>query len=423
MKSFYCSIFLGIAVLLIPDNSMAGGTVGNYRFFSKSLNRDMTCRVYLPEAYDPGKQEKRFPVIYFLHGASLGYESYDALYAVIDQLIAFGLIKPVITVMPDGLAAPYNGSFYTNSALYGNFEDYICHDVIEFTDSAFHTMDERGKRAIMGASMGAYGALKAAFRHPDLFIGVAGHSGPVNTGMLDVFIPDLIEEDGGSPPYSWSPGPGKSLTNLTFTMAGAFSPNLHDPYLVDFPLDSLAVPIPEVMDRWQDENICEIAKANPPGRAMGIMFDCGNADEFFLQYQNRSLADTLKKYNIDHNYEEYLGSHTSGLPVRVTLSLVYFDLLFKSDFTGAPASEYAPEWRVWPNPAADELIVSDHQNRIPVDNTIFWFTDALGRTVLNQTLQGGTNTINIRNIPPGLYYYRIQSGRNFQTGNATILRK
>jgi S-formylglutathione hydrolase FrmB len=76
----------------------------------------------------------------------------------------------MIIVMPDGLTPPYNGSFYTNSALYGNFEDFISEDLIFFTDSAFQTKNERGKRAIMGASMGGYGALKTALKHQNLFV-------------------------------------------------------------------------------------------------------------------------------------------------------------------------------------------------------------------------------------------------------------
>lgn len=423
MKSLTFSILLGIAALLITQDSNAGGTVADYRFFSKALNREMTCRVYLPEGYQPWNQEKRFPVIYFLHGASLGYDSYDVLYPIMDNLISFGLIKPVITVMPNGLTPPYNGSFYTNSSLYGNFEDYISHDLIAFTDSAFHTQKERGKRGIMGASMGAYGALKAAFRHQELFIGVAGHSGPVNTEMMDIFIPDLIAEDGGTVPFHWSPGPGKSLTNLTFTMAGAFSPNPDNLYQVDFPLDSMAVPIPEVMLRWKAENICEIARTFAPARTMGIRFDCGNADEFYLYYQNRALSDTLTKYNISHRYEEYAGTHTSGLPVRVPLSMIYFNLLFQTDYTGAPLFESKSDWKVYPNPAVDELMVTNSLNLHSVDNPKIQMTDAMGRVVLDRLLPEGINPINISNLPAGLYFYIIQSGTIVQTGMTTVVRQ
>ncbi|MFA5817627.1 MAG: alpha/beta hydrolase-fold protein [Bacteroidales bacterium] len=422
MKSIIYLVFLEALFLLIPPDAHAAGTVDDYRFFSKALNREMTCRVYLPEVYEPNNPEKRFPVVYFLHGASLGYDSYDLIYAILDNLIAFKLIKPVILVLPDGLAPPYNGSYYTNSALYGNYEDYISYDLISFIDSAFHTKNERSKRAIMGASMGGYGALKLAFKHQDLFIGVAGHSGPVNINMMDIFIPDLIAEDGGTAPFHWSPGPGKSLTNLTFSMAGAFSPNLNNLYQVDFPLDSLAKPIPEVMERWKTENVCEIARIYHPGSNLGINFDCGIADEYHLYYQNRSLADTLTKYNIPFKYEEYAGTHTSGLPVRVSLSFVYFDLLFQADDASVPLLQTGSKWNVFPNPASNTLTVCNNHTGPSLNKQNIQIADATGRVVLNQILIDGMNNINITDLPEGLYFFKIQCDNIIQTGKTMIVR-
>ena len=336
MKPLIYLISLVASFLLIPLDVPAAGTVHDYRFFSKALHREMAGRMYLPEDYNPNSPQNRFPVVYFLHGATEGYTAYGPIFTAVDYLISLNLIKPVILVLPDGLAPPYMGSFYTNSALYGNYEDYITYDLISYIDTAFYTINERGKRAIMGTSMGGYGALKIAIKHQDLFIGVAGHSAPANITMMDIYIPDLVREDGGAAPFHWSPGPEKALTNLTFTMAGAFSPNLSNPYQVDFPLDSLAKPVPEVMERWKYENICEIARIYHPGTNLGITFDCGNADEYYLNLQNRSLADTLTKYNIPYTYEEYTGNHVSGLPARVILSFTYFNHLFQSSGAGIP---------------------------------------------------------------------------------------
>lgn len=420
MKSILRLIFLGALFLLKPPDTHAAGTIKDYIFNSKALNREMTCRIYLPEVYDANNPDRRFPVVYFLHGASLGYDSYDALFTILENLISFRLIQPVIMVLPDGLAPPYNGSFYTNSALYGNFEDYISHDLISFVDSAFYTKDDRTRRAIMGASMGGYGALKIALRHQDLFIAVAGHSGPVNINMMDIFIPDLIAEDGGTAPFHWSPGPGKSLTNLTFSMAGAFSPNLSDIYQVDFPLDSLANPIPGVMERWKKENVCEIARENHPDPRLGITFDCGNLDDYYLYYQNRSLADTLTKYNISFKYEEYVGTHTTGLPVRVSLSLVYFDKLFQTDYTGIPLRPTGINWEIFPNPASELLNICGNPVGLPIEKQVFQLTDGVGRVVLRRQISDGGNKINTADLPAGLYFYKIQCGNITQTGKTMI---
>jgi enterochelin esterase-like enzyme len=407
--------------LVYPAPAAAqGGTVEDYHFFSRSLDREMYGRIYLPGAYDPGNPGQRFPVIYFLHGASLGFDSYDALFPILDNLIALRLVKPVILVLPDGLAPPYNGSFYTNSALYGNFEDYITFDLITYADSAYLTRAERGLRGIMGASMGAYGALKIAMRHPELFAGVVGHSGPVNTTMLDIFIPDLEQEDGGTAPYHWSPGPGKSLTNLTFTMAGAFSPNLDAPYQVDFPLDSMARIVPEVMERWRKENVCDIARNFHPVNTLGIRFDCGNLDEYYLYYQNRALNDTLNKYGVPHVYEEYIGTHTSGLPIRVGLSFSWFSTLFQ--ITDAPALAYPPEkeWEVFPNPASGPIRLKYCGSGRFEGNVIFELVSETGESVRQETIFSKDLMIDLSGIPAGYYFYRIITGGRYATGTLLI---
>jgi enterochelin esterase-like enzyme len=422
MRSITGIILLQLMLFISAPVARAGGTVTDQRFFSKAMNKEMACRVYLPAAYQPENPGKRFPVIYFLHGATLGYTSYDMIYPIIDNLIAFGLIKPVIIVMPDGLAPPYNGSFYTNSALYGNFEDYVSQDLIAFTDSAFHTYGIKSKRAIMGASMGGYGALKIAFRYPELFTGVAGHSGPVNTNMMDSFIPALILEDGGQPPYRWSPGSGKSLTNLTFSMAGAFSPNLNAPYLVDFPLDSAAVPIASVMNRWKSENVCEIARIEHPSSDLSIWFDCGTADEYDLNLQNRALADTLAKYGISGLYEEYAGTHTSGLPIRVTLSLTRFDKLFTSTGEADPIRADTEQWTVFPSPAFSVLNVRPAESIQPDSESHFLLLDTSGRVVFSRNFSGA-GSFDISGLGSGNYFYLLRYGNRSQTGRTAIIHE
>jgi enterochelin esterase-like enzyme len=421
MKPIFYLVFLQIFLMQTPAKAETLGMVTDYHFFSKALNREMTCRVYLPEGYDQNNPMKRYPVVYFLHGATSGYGSYDIIYPVVDNLIAFKVIKPIILVLPDGLVPPFKGSFYTNSELYGNFEDYIANDLISFIYSAFYTRNERGKRAIMGVSMGGYGALKMAFKHQELFIGVSGHSGPVNINLLDQLIPDLKAENGGVPPFHWEPDPDKGLTILTFSMAGAFSPNLRNSFQVDFPLDSMAVPIPDVMERWKINNICEIAKTYHPAANLGIHFDCGSLDDYYLNFQNRSLADTLKKYNIAHEYLEYLGNHVSGLPLRVTLSFKYFDQLFQTTDSYSTALPASSRWKVYPSPALNSLSILNDQSGFDLDKQVFQLRNSGGQCVYQTVLTEGTNRINTNDLPAGLYFYQIQCGKSIQVGKTIIV--
>jgi hypothetical protein len=204
-------------------------------------------------------------------------------------------------------------------------------------------------------------------------------------------------------------------------MAGAFSPNPDNIYKVDFPLDSLARPVPEVMDRWKTENICEIAKKYPPGN-LGITFDCGIADEYYLYYQNRALSDTLSMLNAKFKYEEYLGTHTSGLPIRVPLSIAYFDYLFQSDDAFYVLQEKGPAWEIFPNPATGLLRINSLNAAHDPNNEILQLIDLTGQVVLEEMLHTGSNTINIRRLTEGIYLYKIQGGNKIQTGRTLIVR-
>jgi enterochelin esterase-like enzyme len=49
-------------------------------------------------------------------------------------------------------------------------------DFVPFIDETYNTIAKREGRALTGSSMGGYGALKIAFRHPELFVSIATHS-------------------------------------------------------------------------------------------------------------------------------------------------------------------------------------------------------------------------------------------------------
>ncbi len=235
------SIKILLMVLLsgITSFSSAQGTVKNLTFFSSSLQKERNFQIYLPEGYNE-QDSVRYPVIYFLHGAGLNQTSYQNLSGTLNDLIENKKISPVIVVKPDGSIGPWGGSFYTNSELYGNFEDYIVYDLSDYIDTNFKTISTRNKRAIMGHSMGGYGAMKLALKHTDKYCAVVSHSAPLDFSHWPDRIPGVLAENGGVPVSEYVIAPGKIHTFLFYTLAGAFSPNLNNsPYPVDFPLDSM----------------------------------------------------------------------------------------------------------------------------------------------------------------------------------------
>jgi putative tributyrin esterase len=158
------------------ENSAAaasGGalTVKNETFRSASLGRDMHYRIYLPQAY--AQSERRFPVLYLLHGIYGKFTDWDTQ----SHLRHYAQNLDLIIVMPDA-----GDSWYVNSATapQNRFEDYIAKDVIGAVDGKYRTAAARESRAIAGVSMGGYGALNLALKHPDLFVFAGSISGAIN---------------------------------------------------------------------------------------------------------------------------------------------------------------------------------------------------------------------------------------------------
>lgn len=148
----------------LPDSPrLVGGVVlRDVIFRSKALNRDMSYRVYLPMYIAPGK---RLPVVYLLHGAGNNFHEWSN-YSDVSRFAASSFAGGLVLVMPEG-----NSSYYTNSV--GNpkqrYEDYISKDLIADVESRFPVIAASGGRAVVGVSMGGFGAIKLALDYPFLF--------------------------------------------------------------------------------------------------------------------------------------------------------------------------------------------------------------------------------------------------------------
>jgi enterochelin esterase-like enzyme len=120
-----------------------------------AVDRDVL--VYLPPSYNRQKS-RRYPVVYALHGYSIGAEQWVREIHVpqtIEGAFARGA-KEVIVVVPDSKTL-HNGSMYSSSVTTGDFERFISHDVVEYVDSHYRTIPNRLSRGLVGHSMGGYG--------------------------------------------------------------------------------------------------------------------------------------------------------------------------------------------------------------------------------------------------------------------------
>ncbi|AUY52846.1 alpha/beta hydrolase-fold protein [Streptomyces sp. CB01881] len=144
-------------------------------------------RILLPNGYaaEPGK---RWPVAYFLHGGGGNVDDAAAAPALHSD--------SMITVVPDGgLKGWYANWLMQNTALgTANWEAFHLTQVVPFIDANLRTVADRGHRAVVGLSMGGYGALHYAEARPDLFGHTASLSGGIDFGMAEIRAAVLATE-------------------------------------------------------------------------------------------------------------------------------------------------------------------------------------------------------------------------------------
>jgi len=130
---------------------------------------DRDAIVILPPSYT-SEPSRRYPVVYALHGYSIGAEQWSGEIRVpqtVEGAFAKGA-KEMIVVLPDAKTRN-NGSMYSNSVTTGNFEDYVSRDVVAYMDSHYRTIPNREARGLVGHSMGGYGATRIGMKHPEIF--------------------------------------------------------------------------------------------------------------------------------------------------------------------------------------------------------------------------------------------------------------
>jgi len=323
MKKFYI-----YGYLMSLSAISAQGTVEINYFYSEALQVDCGYTIHLPEGYDDS--DEHYPTLYFLHGFGANhYLMYGEIHDIMDSLVSLGQVDPFIIVRPDGSASPYLGSFYTNSALYGDFEDYIMYDLIEHIDNTYRTIDHRLYRGIGGHSMGGYGATKLGIKYYDLFGSISSHSGALVFDNLTDLIPDLMDETSWNPLNLFMPTNG-FVSLFMFGASGAFSPTLDlPPWYVDLPIDYNGDVIQSVWELWMPHDPQRIAQESINVLPLlDYYLDCGDQDEYFLQEHAMDFHAFLDSLNFDHEYHIYSGYHWTDINSRYAFSLIHHNNAF-----------------------------------------------------------------------------------------------
>jgi enterochelin esterase-like enzyme len=139
-------------------------------FDSPTAGQEVSCYVFTPENYDT-ETERRFPVLYWLHGSGGSTPAAAAQVARrYGEAMKAGKIPPMIMVFPNGLPMGMWCDWKDGSV---KLETMFIEELIPHIDRSFRTQAKREGRLIEGFSMGGYGAARLGFKHPQLFAAVS----------------------------------------------------------------------------------------------------------------------------------------------------------------------------------------------------------------------------------------------------------
>lgn len=151
-----------------PSASQAHPQLTHATFESPSMQVSVGYNIYLPPGYADAGSNRRYPVIYYLHGGRPGNESLSiGLVKYIDAAVRSGSVQPLIFVWVNGgKVSHYN---------YGDSkgEDTFVKELIPHIDRTYRTIANRGGRALQGFSQGGRGTTRIMFKYPELFISAA----------------------------------------------------------------------------------------------------------------------------------------------------------------------------------------------------------------------------------------------------------
>jgi S-formylglutathione hydrolase FrmB len=242
-------------------------------FQSKLLGRDIRYGLYLPPSYNHSPA-KKYPVLYFLHGLNENEQRWSSrgqTDVMLDRMISEGKIGEFIVVIPFGAI-----SFYTNTRDGSEkWEDMMVAEFFPAIESTYRINAARAARGISGISMGGYGALKIAMKHPELFGSVSAHSA--------VLIQDLASVQS----IPGRPGRMQALEQLFDKIYG----------------------IRQDLSYWEANNPMTLAKDRTKWNGLKIYFDCGTEDEYGFHVGARQLDEFLTRASYPHEAHLYPGNH------------------------------------------------------------------------------------------------------------------
>ncbi len=155
--------------------------VSFHTFNSEAVKGKVSYHLYAPAFYDRDLQ-KRFPVVYWLHGSGGGLVGIPRVAAHFDSAIEAGKTPPCLIVFVNGLV---EGMYVDWKDGRAPLETIIVKELVPHIDATYRTIASREGRLLDGYSMGGYGAARLGFKYTDLFraVSIMG-GGPLQAELI-----------------------------------------------------------------------------------------------------------------------------------------------------------------------------------------------------------------------------------------------
>jgi enterochelin esterase-like enzyme len=258
-----------------PNPTPFNRNIKDINIHSNILNQDLKYSVYLPDDYTTNTSQ-HYPVVYLLHGLGDNQNSWNDQWLHISTSINTmeneGRIPKMIYVMPYGFRS-YYVNFYDASFNYMNF---FVEEFVPYIDKIYRSYADAEHRAVVGYSMGGFGAMILPTKHPELF--------SVSIPLSMSFRTDevyMTESASG-----WNDQWGRIFGGVGTTGEARLTDyyKKHCPYYIFTP-------------NYDTKNV-------------HYYYDCGD-DEEQLEVANDRLHLQLRDNNIKHEYRVRDGAHTS----------------------------------------------------------------------------------------------------------------
>jgi len=238
---------------------------------STILPQPVNYSIYLPPDYEIS--QRSYPIVYLLHGYT-DDETAWVQFGEVDRLatdaILQGIIPPMIIAMPDAGVSWYINN-HDESVRY---EDFFIDEFIPHIETTYRVRAQKQFRGVAGLSMGGYGSLIYALKHPDLFTAAAPLSAAIYTEEEVVNVSQ----------QRWNRTEGVL-------------------YGTDLSGED------RITDHWKANNPFYILESSEiePLREIAYYFDCGDDD--FLFRGNVMFMLSLREKDISHEFRVREGAH------------------------------------------------------------------------------------------------------------------